>query len=47
MFRHPVFGRSDWVYQRGQPYFVKPVLDGRDEVIRLATEIFNKAIEKD
>jgi hypothetical protein len=47
LFRHPVFGQDAWVYQRGQPYFFGPILEGREEMIRLATDIMNKAIEKD
>ncbi|MFA8415098.1 hypothetical protein ACEPTV_33165 [Burkholderia pseudomallei] len=45
-FRHPVFGNRDaWVYQAGQPYFFAPVIEGRNDVIRRATDILNNALE--
>lgn len=45
-FRHPVFGdKKKWVYQSGQPYFFKPVFEGRKQLIDRAVEILNSAIE--
>lgn len=45
-FRHPVFGnREAFAYQAGQPYFFKPVFEGRTEMIASAVDILNKAVE--
>lgn len=45
-FRHPVFGSKErYVYQGGQPYFFKPVFEGRAEMIAHAIDILNDAVE--
>lgn len=45
-FRHPVFGRAGrWVYQAGQPYFFKPVFNGRAAMIDHAVKILNDAVD--
>lgn len=31
-FRHPVFGRDEWVEQAGHPYFNQPVKEGFDDM---------------
>lgn len=41
-FRHPVFGRG-FVYQAGQPFFYGPARAGRDEMLRRAQGILERA----
>jgi hypothetical protein len=46
-FRHPLFGnKKRWIYQNGQPYFFKPVFEGRARMIERAIDIINEAVQK-
>ncbi|MCC2030614.1 hypothetical protein [Microbacterium allomyrinae] len=46
-FRHPVFGNKEkWADQKGQPYYRRPIMDGRDDLLRRTEEILNRAADQ-
>lgn len=43
-FRHPVFGTQEWAVQKGQPYFWKPAMEGRDSAARKIGQAIDDAL---
>jgi hypothetical protein len=46
-FRHPAFGHRDrYVYQKGQPYFFHPAIEGRDDLLAKAAAILSRGVDE-
>ncbi|MEB0303815.1 hypothetical protein QN345_00480 [Cryobacterium sp. 10I1] len=46
IFRHRIYGRDEWTYQKGQPYFFDPVQAGKEQARQAALEAITRSIEQ-